>query len=218
MLKLVNKNRKEQGLPKLHMQQDLREVARKHSRDMAKQKYFSHTNLKSQSPQTRLKLKRITEVHSGENLALIQGYNNPTQKAETGLMNSKGHRENILNPLFNCIGIGVIQNTDKTYYFTQNFARREIIFTKKIPKKIKLKKGLTIKGYTKRNIPNIICELKQGNKKNHKNIHVHKKKFKSKISFLEIGIFEIKFGIPTKKPYQFHIVNHFEIKVKKGWW
>lgn len=218
MLKLVNQDRKMHGLSKLRMQEDLREVARKHSKDMAKKKYFSHTNTKSHSPQDRLKLARVTDVHSGENLALIQGYKNATQKAEIGLMNSPGHRANILNKLFNCVGIGVIQSTDKTYYFTQNFAKREIIFTKKIPKKIKLKKGLTIKGYTMKKIPYIIYELKHGQIKIHKNIRTNKKKFKSNISFPQTGIFEIKFGIPTKKPYEFQIVNHFEIKIKKGWW
>lgn len=219
MLKLTNQARKQENLPKLIMQDDLRKVARKHSLDMAKKDYFSHTNLQSHSPQDRLKLKRITEVTSGENLALVRGYKNPTQHAHIGLMNSPGHRANILNPSFNCVGIGIIQSSDKTYYSTQNFAKREIIFTKRIPRKTTLKKGLKIKGYTLKPFKNIFAEIQHTQKKPIlKPIPITKKKFKAQINFPSRNIYRVKFFTPTKNPHQFHLVNHFEIKVKKGWW
>jgi uncharacterized protein YkwD len=40
-----------------------------------------------------------------------------------GWMDSKGHRENILNPGFTEIGIGIARNDKGETYFTQEFAK-----------------------------------------------------------------------------------------------
>ena len=61
-------------------------------------------------------------------------------------MNSPSHRDNILNKDFNTVGIGIIKSVDGAYYFTQNFALREVIFLKKIPNKTSIKKGLRLRG------------------------------------------------------------------------
>jgi len=53
----------------------------------------------------------------GENLAL-----SPTLLiAHTGLMNSEGHRKNILDPAFHHLGIGVIDNGIYGKIFVQIF-------------------------------------------------------------------------------------------------
>jgi uncharacterized protein YkwD len=55
---------------------------------------------------------------AGENLALA-----PTvQIAHDGLMNSPGHRANILNPRYRRVGIGVADGGMHGKMFTQNFA------------------------------------------------------------------------------------------------
>jgi uncharacterized protein YkwD len=54
---------------------------------------------------------------AGENLA----YAPTVEIAHKGLMNSPGHRENILRPEFGRIGIGVIDGGIYGKMFTQNF-------------------------------------------------------------------------------------------------
>ncbi len=122
LLVLLNQARVKSGLKKLFFASDLRFVARKHSQDMARNDYFAHDNLSGHSPKKRFENNSLSEVVAGENLAMNRGFKNPTQKAHDGLMNSPGHRANILSKVYNCVGIGLAISQDKTYYFTQNFS------------------------------------------------------------------------------------------------
>ncbi len=117
MLSLVNNERKSKGLPELKIDEKLREVARNHARDMFSRGYFSHYAPEGLSPFDRMKNAGIIYVYAGENLALAPDAN----KAEQGLMNSEGHRENILNSNFNKVGIGVVDAGIYGRMFTQDF-------------------------------------------------------------------------------------------------
>jgi len=64
MLRSLNHDRKIHGLQKLRMQSDLRRVARRHSRDMARQDYFAHENKAGDSPADRNKLARVPDPQS----------------------------------------------------------------------------------------------------------------------------------------------------------
>ena len=55
---------------------------------------------------------------AGENIAM--GQTSPSQ-VMTAWMNSEGHRANILNSSFTKIGVGVAQNANGQYYWTQQF-------------------------------------------------------------------------------------------------
>jgi hypothetical protein len=223
MLVLVNKDRKRNGLKPLKMQDDLREVARKHSLDMARKDYFEHENFQGKSHFERLEDARITDVVSGENLAKIRGYKNPVLRAEIGLMNSPGHRANILNPNYNTVGIGIIKSANQIYYYTQNFAARDLIFTRKIPKKTTLKKGLRIKGKSYNFVKKIVYQVKRYEKDQNSLkeglIDIVDNKFDFKITFEDIGIFYV-FIYTSKEEngLNFMLANKFEIKVRKGWW
>jgi uncharacterized protein YkwD len=104
MIRLVNEERKSRGLRVLEMDEALRQVARKHAQDMWERQYFAHVNPDGHDPFDRLKADSITFITAGENLALA-----PTiEQAHTGLMNSPGHRANILEGVFGQVGIGVI--------------------------------------------------------------------------------------------------------------
>ncbi len=118
MLELVNKERLNQGLNALVMDFEIREVARAHSRDMFNRSYFSHINPDGLDPFDRMKAGGIEFTAAGENLALAPD----VELAHTGLMNSPGHRANILSPDFNRVGIGVIDGGVEGKMFTQNFA------------------------------------------------------------------------------------------------
>lgn len=218
MLKLLNKDRRRHRLGKLRMQQDLREVARKHSRDMARKDYFEHENILGQTPFDRLDKARITDVIAGENLAKIKGFKNPVVRAQIGLMNSPGHRANILNGHYNTVGIGIIKSVDQTFYYTQNFAARDLIFTKKIPHKVKLKKGLKLKGFAFTNINKLFFRIKKSLNTeeilNEGIIRINNGKFDDTIKFKETGIYYVLLYVGSNKlKNNLKIANKFEIKV-----
>lgn len=117
MLDLVNQERKAVGVKPLVLDLKLTAVGRAHARDMFAHGYFSHVNLRGESPFARMRKHDIQYQVAGENLALA-----PTVDiAHNGLMNSPGHRANILSPEFHRIGIGAISNSIRGIMFAQEF-------------------------------------------------------------------------------------------------
>jgi len=117
MFKLVNEERKERGLKELSWGPELSVVARAHGMDMWDKSYFGHVSPEDEDVGVRLDNANIRYNIAGENLALA-----PTlQTAHQGLMNSEGHRENILDKDFKKIGIGVIDNGIYGKMFVQVF-------------------------------------------------------------------------------------------------
>ncbi|OIJ17047.1 serine protease [Anaerobacillus alkalilacustris] len=115
---LTNASRRNHDLPLLTWDDHVRETARKHSLDMAENQYFSHTNLQGQSPFERMAEDNIEFMTAGENLAYGQI---SSIFAHEGLMNSLGHRENILKVDFLYLGVGVAFNNESQPYFTKKF-------------------------------------------------------------------------------------------------
>lgn len=117
---LTNADRVKHGLSVLTWDDQIKETARKHSLDMAENNYFSHTNLDGESPFDRMKEDDIFFTVAGENLAYGQF---SSIFAHEGLMNSLGHRENILRKEYNTLGVGVAFNSQKQPFYTENFIR-----------------------------------------------------------------------------------------------
>ena len=117
MFRLVNTERTKAGLELLAFDNQLRDVARNHSTDMFKRGYFSHYTPDGVSPFDRMNNEDIEYIYAGENLALAPS----TQLAMQGLMNSPGHRANILNPNFKKIGVGVIDGGIYGKMYSQEF-------------------------------------------------------------------------------------------------
>jgi uncharacterized protein YkwD len=117
MLELVNEERANAGLKPLAWDERLVPIARQHSEEMFKLKYFAHQSPVTGSPFDRLKAGGVTYTRAGENLAYAQS----VTVAFRGLMESPGHRENILRPEFTRIGIGVISAGAYGRMFTQMF-------------------------------------------------------------------------------------------------
>jgi uncharacterized protein YkwD len=117
MLEMVNRERASAGLAPLAPDLELTETARKHSADMFRRGYFSHNTPENFSPFDRIRRDNIRFLTAGENLALA-----PTLEiAHTGLMNSPGHRANILRPQFGRLGIGIMDGGRRGLMITQNF-------------------------------------------------------------------------------------------------
>lgn len=118
MLEMVNRERVSRGFRELIADEKARDVARKHGIDMFENGYFAHTNLEGKSSADRMKDGEVEFSMAGENLAFAQDL----LSAHTGLMESPGHRENILNPFFHRVGIGVVIGEPYGIIFVQNFA------------------------------------------------------------------------------------------------
>ena len=117
MVDLVNQARQQNDLQPLQVDLELTRVARIKSQDMVDQNYFSHYSPTYGSPFEMLDSFGIKYLHAGENLA----GNNNVQNAHTALMNSSGHRKNILNPNFTHIGSGVRPSNRYGFIYTQLF-------------------------------------------------------------------------------------------------
>ncbi|MDQ0184291.1 uncharacterized protein YkwD [Cytobacillus kochii] len=115
---LTNAERVNYRLPTLTWDDPVRQTARDHSADMAVNNYFGHDNLKGESPFDRMNADDILFRTAGENLAYGQF---SSIFAHEGLMNSAGHRKNILKEDYQLLGVGVAFNDDNQPYFTENF-------------------------------------------------------------------------------------------------
>ena len=117
MLELINKERMARGLRPLAPDPELTAVARKHSADMFARGYFAHDTPEGRSPFDRMRQDKVDFIAAGENLALA-----PTVPvAHSGLMNSPGHRANILGKDFGRVGIGIMEGGMRGLMVTQNF-------------------------------------------------------------------------------------------------
>lgn len=119
MLNLVNQERTKQGLNTLTEDDKLRNAARSYAKEMFRFGFFSHiSKVDNSSPGDRASRDNITYTFLGENLA----YAPDVYIAHQGLMNSPGHRANILSTDFNRVGIGIIDGGIYGRIFVQEFS------------------------------------------------------------------------------------------------
>ena len=144
--RLINRERKRQGLAPLAWDDRLAAIARGHSRDMATKDYFSHYSKEGHDFSFRynqagytcsvrsedklyLGAENILQNNLYDSVTTVDGkrfydWNSQEKIAETtvqGWMNSRGHRQNIMTPHWRREGIGVIIAPDDKVYITQNF-------------------------------------------------------------------------------------------------
>ena len=118
MLRLINQERTSRGLAPLHADHALAQAAREHASDMLKRGYFSHSTPEGVSPAERASAAGAVYFLMAENLALSKD----VWTAHRGLMNSPGHRANILSPSFSRVGIGAEETARYGTMFAQEFA------------------------------------------------------------------------------------------------
>ncbi len=114
LLELINAERAKAGVQPLAFDNDLSEAAEGHSRWMLATDTFSHTGSGGSTPTQRMKAAGYTLAGSwatGENIAWATtrsptGYNDEILLLHNNLMNSSGHRANILNGNFREAGLG----------------------------------------------------------------------------------------------------------------
>jgi uncharacterized protein YkwD len=117
MLTLINKERAKEGLAPLKADPEQTVVGRAHSKDMFTRGYFAHVNPDGKNPFDRMKEANVKFHSAGENLALAQ----TLEIAHKNLMNSPGHRANIMNPAFGRVGIGILDGGFYGLMISQEF-------------------------------------------------------------------------------------------------
>lgn len=118
MLALVNAERVEAGLQPLEPDGALVVVGRAHAVEMFNEGYFAHESPNTGSPFDRLDAAGIEYGLAGENLAFAPN----VEIAHEGLMDSPGHRANILEPGFGRVGIAAVRSPDHGLMFVQVFS------------------------------------------------------------------------------------------------
>ncbi|HWQ42442.1 MAG TPA: cell wall-binding repeat-containing protein [Desulfosporosinus sp.] len=103
MLDLINQERSKAGVASLKFEEKLQKMAQAKADDMVANSYFDHNSSTYGSPFEMMKTFGIGYQSAGENLA----GNVSIQAAHAALMNSPGHKENILRSSFNHVGIGI---------------------------------------------------------------------------------------------------------------
>lgn len=117
MFQMVNNERVSRGLSALVFDTNLQKLAREHGQDMLQRGYFSHYTPEGLTPFDRMDKAGITYTAAGENLAFSPN----TDLAMQGLMNSPGHKANILSKDFGKVGVGVINAGIYGEMFVQEF-------------------------------------------------------------------------------------------------
>jgi uncharacterized protein YkwD len=128
---VLNARRARHDLRPLRLNRNLSTAARRHSRAMARRKFFSHDSLDGASFVDRIRatgyLSGASSWLVGENIAYGSGDRSSPRSIGAAWMNSPPHRANILSKSFREIGIGLALGTPvgsggATY--TTDFGRR----------------------------------------------------------------------------------------------
>jgi len=123
LLALVNRDRGVAGLPALVWDDGVAEVARAHSREMQSTGVVAHVSARTGTAADRVKAAGIRTAAVLENVARAYGIG----EAHVGLMNSPGHRANLMSGVATHIGIGVVLGEEvagrRELFVTQVFIR-----------------------------------------------------------------------------------------------
>lgn len=123
MQELINEDRVAAGLSPVEWAPLAAEVAREHAEEMAAQGYLSHWNLEGQGPDVRFALAggtawvqenvyRFWKRYEDGTPVPITDWEQVVIDAQNALMESPGHRDNILNPAHTHVGVGIAYNVE----------------------------------------------------------------------------------------------------------
>ena len=128
MLALVNELRSDNGLSPLQLNVNLNEACQVHSDDQATNNFIGHRGSDGSSFSDRVRRTDYEGFAFGENVA---AGNSEVEKTFNQWKNSSGHRNNILNPNINEMGLGYAYNEKARYrhYWTQLFGKGDNILS-----------------------------------------------------------------------------------------
>ena len=125
LLDLSNQARADAGVALLQVDEGLTEAARAHAAEMAAQQQLSHQLPGEPSLIQRLAARSDLHLdHVGENVA----FSGNVDQAQDGLMQSPPHRQNLLNPDYNAVGLGVVRS-GYVLYITEDFGHSLVTYS-----------------------------------------------------------------------------------------
>ncbi len=133
LFELINDERHKNNLHVVRFSPDLSRLARTHSQDMASRGRISHSSSDGRSYMERLVEDGFYFIAIGENVAFSSGY--MPELIHQKLMESQGHRRNILDPKFDEVGIGAVLKKNKGYFITQDFRKAPVLKDEKVVKR-----------------------------------------------------------------------------------
>jgi uncharacterized protein YkwD len=117
LFKLINMERANARLEKLQWDAKVAQAAQGHTQRLAANNALSHQFAGEQDLEQRVGAAGARFIAVAENVAVAE----TVEEAHLALMNSPGHRENIMNPRYNAVGIAVKPFQNKLYV-TEDFA------------------------------------------------------------------------------------------------
>jgi len=117
LVERINHSRRRSGLPKLELDSRLAEAARAHALEMARQGHVTHRFPQEPVLRGRVAVTGLRFDFVGENV----GLNRDAELSHHEFMSSPGHRENILDPRANAVGVGAVR-TGEDLWVTEDFA------------------------------------------------------------------------------------------------
>lgn len=120
----LNALRAQNGLPALRAVDALTQAARSHSKDMAEEGYFAHTDpTTGEGVAGRVDDQGYSFTKVGENLIYVENVADPGTFAITQWGESPEHRAAMLDTEFSDVGIGLWQSPTGRVYVTAVFAK-----------------------------------------------------------------------------------------------
>lgn len=130
---LINARRSRHGMARVSGNRHLARAAKRHSRRMVEEKFFSHSSLGGATPLDRvLRTDYLSGSDSyaiGENIAWGSRWRAKPRAIVKAWMRSSSHRAVILNQVYRHIGVGVargapVKGAERAATYTADFGRR----------------------------------------------------------------------------------------------
>lgn len=197
VLKIINKERKKKGLKALSMDKDLLDAAVTRSSEIAL--YYSHTRANGSECFT------VDRKVMGENIAAGSapgGFDYTSKEVMEQWMNSPGHRRNILDKNYKCVGVACFETEESTFWVQ--------LFGTNKAKPISKKSNKTIK-------PNVKIKRKLAiiNQENTETITVSKGKSAKLSMYLENTQMSLTFVNIEPDSFKFSTSNKKVVTVSK---
>lgn len=169
---LINQSRAAANLPPIAWDTTATLAGRLHAEDMAQFNYFSHWNRDGLGPDHRYtlvggqhavmeNLHAFSYTYDNGQGAPIENWPELIQNAHTGLMNSPGHRANILDPAHTHVGIGMAYNPQTGQFrLAQEFTNQYTRLEQPLPRQAQPADTITVRGqFVGNNLSGFLLQL-----------------------------------------------------------
>lgn len=145
MLTLINQDRQDHSLNPVEWDESAAQVGAAHAADMLANGYFSHWNTQGWGPDHRYSfaggqhavmenLHTFSYTYPDGRGAPVEDWEAVMGQAQEGLMNSPGHRANILDPAHTHVGIGMAYDAvSGQFYLAQEFTNQYVTLVENLP-------------------------------------------------------------------------------------